>query len=137
MHIIHNQFAKSHHTLFLENDLRVRVIVMSPDSPNGLTTVDFTLVARKEAYGLTLIPNPLLDYNSARERLQKISDERDMFLREHSATDQIAKMLQKDIVGTCSVIHWYQVDEYADRMTVGMSVAVWAGLNRTHTITLA
>ncbi len=137
MHIIHNQFAKSHHTLFLENDLRVRVIVMSPDSPNGLATVDFTLPAIEEAYGLTLIPNPLLDYNSAREKVQKISDERDMFLREHSATEPIAKMLQKDIMATYSVIHWYQVDEYADRMTVGMSVAVWIGLNRTHTITLA
>ncbi len=133
-HTIDNTFAKSKHTVHLENDLRVRAIVMSHDSETGFSSVDYTLKADNGPYDISLIQNPLIDYNQAMAEIERMTNERKAFKAVYGQQMEPSDCSWRHIMAIWSVAHWYQVDEFVGRMTVGMSVAAWEGLNRTHKI---
>lgn len=135
MHIIQNNtYAPSNITVDLSNDLRIRAVIRPMDSESGLLSVDYTLKAADGPYSLTLIKNPLTDYNRAMEFCQKMTDERAAFMEVHGQQMEPPDCSWQHILGIWEVAHWYSVDDFADRMTVGMSVAAWNGINRTHKI---
>lgn len=137
VNIGYRKFPDHHLTLFLKRDLTVRVIVKHPESETGLSGIDYVLKDEEESYGLTLIQNPLIDYDHAMKNIDELIREHERLAESQSEIDRhSAKVLWKQLFDLWSVAHWYQVDKFADHMTVGMSVAVWIGLNRTNTITL-
>ena len=132
--IQNNTYAPPHITVNLENDLRIRAVIRSIETESGLASIDYTLKAADGPYELTLIQNPLTDYNRAMEICQKMTDERAAFMQEHGQQMEPPDCSWQHILGIWEVAHWYRVDDFADRMTVGMSVAAWNGINRTHNI---
>ncbi len=127
-------YAKPTLTVDLLNDLRVRAVVMSTDSETGLGTIDFDLKAEDGPYTLTLIKNPLIDYPSTMEACQRLTEQRAVFMQAHGTAIEPPDCSWQHIMSIWEVAHWYRVDEFADRMTVGMSVTAWNGTNRIHTI---
>lgn len=115
-----------------EHGLLIRAIVLSDKEQGDPEARNFLLEERDAPYDLTLIQNPLVDYDRIMGEVQRLIDRRHAFLTEHQdAEHEPPDCSLQQIRGLWSVAHWYQVTEYTYAV-VGMSVAVWEGENRNN-----
>lgn len=126
------KYPEHHHTVKLKNDLRISALVLSQESESGLVSINYTLAADDEPYGITLIQNPLIDYERAMNEVDKMIADRLVYFEQYGRKMEPPECSRKHILNIWTVAHWYRVDQLADGMTAGMSVAAWLGMNRTH-----
>lgn len=126
------KYPDPHHTVKIKEDLRISALVMSQESESGLVSMNYTLEASTESYGLTLIQNPLIDYEQAMNEVDKMITTRLEYFDRYGRKMEPPECSRKHILNIWTVAHWYRVDQLADAMTAGMSVAAWLGMNRIH-----